>query len=124
MKIVKEIKTRIDSVIYTLRHYKMVNKLAKEHGCSFPFHDLDKVFLYPILGKKLTQKYHRRWSKHHFHDGDIENKVEAMFDWESARYTKPDKPLDAYDTWKKFYPNVDMEPVLKKFGFWHNDCKE
>ena len=44
-----------------------------------------------------------------------------MFDWECARFTKPDKPLDAYDTWKTYYPYVDMAPVLKQFGFWHND---
>ena len=44
---------------------------------------------------------------------DIKNKIEAAFDWESARYTKPDKPLDAFDTWKKYYPNVDMYLVYE-----------
>ena len=121
MNIIKEIKNRIDCIVYTVRHRRMVNKLAKGFGYSFPFHDLDKVFLYMFLGKELTHNLHRSWSRHHYRNGDIENKVEAMFDWESARYTKPDKPLDAYDTWKKYYPDVDMAPTLKKFGFWHND---
>ena len=120
MSIWKEIKERFNCVVYTLKHHKALNDLAKGYGYSFPFHDLDKVILYPILGKKLTHKLHRNWSKHHYKDGDIKNKVEAMFDWECARFTKPDKPLDAYDTWKKYYPDVDMAPVLKQFGFWHN----
>lgn len=48
----------------------------------------------------------------------IKNKEEAAIDWESARFTKPDKPLDAYDTWKKYYSDIDMEETLKKLGFW------
>ncbi len=119
MRMFKEIKERIECVKYTLRHRKALNVLAYNFGLSFPFHDLDKVILYPFLGKTLTHKLHRMWSRHHYRNGDIKNKVEAMFDWESARYTKPDKPLDAYDTWKKYYPDVDMEPVLKKYHFWH-----
>lgn len=101
-----------------MEHRKMVQKLAKEKGYSFPLHDLDKVFLYLFLGKKLTHNLHRFWSRHHLHNGDIKNKIEAAFDWESARYTKPDKPLDAFDTWKKYYPNVDMESTLKMLGYW------
>lgn len=31
---------------------------------------------------------------------------------------KPDKPLDAYDTWKEYYSDIDMEPTLKLLGFW------
>ena len=30
--------------------------------------------------------------------------VETVIDWECARFTKPDKPLDAYETLIKFYP--------------------
>lgn len=112
------IKYRLDLVKYTWEHRKMVQKLAKEKGYSFPLHDLDKVILYPILGKKLTHNLHRFWSGHHLHNGDIKNKIEAAFDWESARYTKPDKPLDAFDTWKKYYPNVDMESTLRMLGYW------
>ena len=49
---------------------------------------------------------------------DIKNKIEAAIDWESARFTKPEKPLDAYDTWKKYYYDIDMEETLKQLGFW------
>lgn len=113
-------KERIDCVIYTLKHRKALNELAKAHGYHFPFHDLDKVFLYPILGKKLTHKLHRMWSRHHYRNGDIKNKIEAAFDWECARFTKPDKPLDAFETWQKYYPDVDMEDTLDKLDFLKN----
>lgn len=115
------IKERIYYFNYTRKHRKVVQKLATEKGYSFPFHDFDKLCLYPILGVRLTKKLHHLWSAHHYRNGDIKDKVQAVFDWESARYTKPDKPLDAYDTWKKLYPNVDMGPTLKKLGFSHEE---
>ena len=105
-----------------MKHRKALNDLAKTKGYSFPLHDLDKVILYPILGKTLTHNLHRKLSNHHYRNGDIKNKIEAAFDWECARFTKPDKPLDAYDTWKKYYPDVDMESTLKLLGFLHQDA--
>ena len=41
-----------------------------------------------------------------------------VLDWESARYTKPDKPLNAYDTLYKYYPNMEEKilPILKEFA--------
>ena len=45
-----------------------------------------------------------------------------IIDWECARYTKPDKPLNAYDTLYKFYPQLENEilPLLNRF----NLCNE
>ncbi len=39
-------------------------------------------------------------------------------DWESARYTKEDKPLNAYDTLCKYYPELEKQilPILKEWG--------
>jgi len=39
-----------------------------------------------------------------------------IIDWECARYTKVDKPLNAYETLMKYYPEeVDnILPILKK----------
>ena len=54
---------------------------------------------------------------------DIPNKEEAAIDWESARFTKPEKPLDAYDTWLKYYYDIPMEETLRKLGFWKGDKK-
>ncbi len=121
MCILEELKSRFKYVQYTIKHRKALNELAKTKGYSFPLHDLDKVILYPILGKTITHNLHRKLSNHHYHNGDIKNKIEAAFDWECARFTKPDKPLDAYDTWKKYYPDVDMESTLKLLGFLHQD---
>lgn len=117
----KIFKERIDCVKYTWAHHKALNRLALYKGFYFPFHDLDKIILYPLLGKKLTHKIHRAWSGHHYHNGDIKNKFEAALDWECARRTKPDKPLDAYDTWKKYYPDVDMEETLRWLRLYHGD---
>ena len=41
-----------------------------------------------------------------------------VLDWESARYTKPDKPLNAYDTLYKYYPTMEEKkiiPILEEF---------
>jgi predicted Ser/Thr protein kinase len=93
-----------------------------------------------LLGDKLATKIHRKFSRHHVHvigytykldnEGneihlgdirDIKNKIEAVIDWESARFTKPDKPLNAYQTWKKYYSDIDMRSTLKLLGFWEDD---
>ena len=41
-----------------------------------------------------------------------------IIDWECARYTKPDKPLNAKDTLYKFYPHLinKIEPILIELG--------
>ena len=48
----------------------------------------------------------------------IKNKIEAAIDWESARFTKPEKQLDAFNTWKKYYSDIDMGETLKQLGLW------
>ncbi len=44
--------------------------------------------------------------------------VQMVVDWECARYTKPDKPLNARDTLDKFYPELKDEvlPVIQELG--------
>lgn len=41
-----------------------------------------------------------------------------LIDWECARFTKPDKPLNAYDTLYKFYLELEDKilPLLKEKG--------
>ena len=131
---------RIEDIKYVMRHRKEVQRIAKEHGYSFPFHDFVKTINIAIFFYLIATKIHRKFSGHHaqsetylfaiVHDScgwvypeyktrrDIKNKIEAAIDWESARFTKPDKPLDAYDTWKKYYSDINMEPTLKLLGFW------
>lgn len=126
------------------KHRKEVQRIAKEKGYSFPFHDFVKMINVLIFGDKIATKLHRKFSGHHDHpvfiwvyvnnskDGhlsrsghnekrwigrDIKNKVEAAIDWESARFTKPEKPLNAYQTWKKYYSDINMYDTLKSLGF-------
>lgn len=45
-----------------------------------------------------------------------------VIDWECARYTKPDKPLNAYDTLYHLYPQLESKilPILKELGIDHH----
>ena len=110
--------TRLQAIKYTIEHRKALNSIAKKHGFYYPFHDLDKLFLYVIFGKKITGKIHRLYSRHHERINkatgklDIKNKFEAAFDWESSRFTKPDKQETAWQYWKRACPEVDMFPVF------------
>lgn len=127
------LKNRIIEIKSIQKHRKEVQRIAKEKGLSFPFHDFVKMINVFIFGDKIATKLHRKFSNHHarmryiritYDEGlkvytrFIKNKEEAAIDWESARFTKPDKPLDAYDTWRKYYSDIDMEETLKKLGFW------
>ena len=132
---------RIIEIKNIQKHRKEVQRIAKEKGLSFPFHDFVKMINVFIFGDKIATKLHRKFSNHHarmryiritYDEGlkvytkkqpygrFIKNKEEAAIDWESARFTKSDKPLDAYDTWKKYYSDIDMEETLKKLGFWNH----
>lgn len=130
---------RIAEIKNIQKHRREVQRIAKENGYSFPFHDFVKMINVFIFGDKIATKLHRKFSGHHAQSEtylfaivkengwvypkyktrrDIKNKIEAAIDWESARFTKPEKPLDAYDTWKKYYSDIDMESTLKQLGFW------
>lgn len=111
----------------TRLHRKEVQRIAKEKSYSFPMHDFVKMINILIFGDKIATKLHRAFSGHHAHEyadihcniyRDIPNKIEAAIDWESARFTKPGKPLNAYQTWKKYYSDINMEPTLRLLGFW------
>ena len=114
-------RSRWEEIKNIATHRREVQRIAQEHGLSFPFHDLVKMCNVALFGDDIATKLHRKFSPHHLQNGDIENKEEAAIDWESARFTKPDKPLNAYETWKKYYPEVNMEPTLKELGFWPNE---
>lgn len=123
------IMNRIYEFKQTRKHRKEVQRIAKSLGYSFPLHDFIKMINILIFGDKIATKLHRKFSNHHVHiysDGistyeDIPNKIEAAIDWESARFTKPDKPLNAYETWQKYYSQIDMKDTLKSLGFWPKD---
>ena len=116
----------IDKLLYTFKHKKILTYLAKKYDKKnkellerLKTHDLDKLFMLLFYEKKDIEPVHRALSTHH--DNELEKSeldyIEMVLDWESARYTKPDKPLNAYDTLYKFYPNLEdkIMPILKRY---------
>ena len=92
-------------------------------------HDLDKVLLYTVWPHKKVKNFHRSTARHHIESKSKKTRadyIEMIIDWECARYTKPDKPLNAYDTLYKWYPNLEKEilPILKEFNIAHHTVKE
>ena len=84
-------------------------------------HDMDKLVMYQFMKKSLASVKHRLYSRHHLCN-DIPKQyidyVEAIIDFESAGYTKPDKPLNAFDTLYAYYPDeIDIIlPILTSLG--------
>lgn len=100
---------RFQAMLYTLKHKKAFLKVEKEslgkNTLRGYLHDVDKLILYPILGKSRTHKLHRKYSRHHFDNiKTIQDKIQMLIDWESARYTKPDKPLSAFNFLTQAHP--------------------
>ena len=63
-------------------------------------HDMDKMVMYLFLEQKEAQKIHMMHQPHHLENSlprTYEDLVETIIDYECAPYTKPDKPLNAYD---------------------------
>ena len=116
----------LDKILYTYKHRKILLFLGKKYSNNEELlkqlqnHDLDKMFLLLFYDKDIVKKIHRETSNHH--DNDLEKSkidyMEMVLDWESARYSKPDKPLNAYDTLYNYYPNLEKEivPILEEFG--------
>ena len=121
---------------YTYRHRKafsyLVDKLIRNEKTKNEmikrarFHDLDKMTLYLFLDKKQASFYHKETPSHHLENNLPKTHydyLEAIVDFECAGYTKPDKPLNAYDTVSKMYKNkIDentynsLMNILKKYN--------
>lgn len=93
---------KLDNIKYTWKHKKAFLKIEKQligrNTLRGYLHDLDKLILYMLLSKKKVSKIHRRFARHYI--GNIKNYndcMNAIIDWECARYTKPDKPLSAIE---------------------------
>ena len=76
--------------------------------------------MYLFYEKESASDIHRDMISHHQNKlpkTDLDY-MEMVLDWESARYTKPDKPLNAYDTLYRFYPGLEEHilPILKELG--------
>lgn len=130
------------SFMHSLYYRKVEYHLLGHHVHNW--HDFDKILLYmifPWLGPNcisaihmLTQDHHPiylipdfegKWIKKLKNAGEIDWE-QAVIDWECARFTKPDKPLDAYDTYVKYYKGLDNDfdrqilYTLNKIGLIHH----
>lgn len=114
---------RIPSAAYTMEH--KLAFLATEYYLTGHYslrgfcHDWEKPFLYMIPGidEKKVQTMHRNAHPHHAQCIEKRTRIEHFFemyiDWACAAITKPDKPLDAFETLVHFYPELipQMLPV-------------
>lgn len=120
-------KEKIKKIIYTLRHKKAFLKVEKQltgkNTLRGYLHDSDKLLLYLFgfwMNVKDIHKFHRKMNRHHVKNNlkkTTNDLIETIIDWECARLTKPDKPLNAYDTLMKFYPDYKKIylPIIKKY---------
>lgn len=129
---------------YTLRHkiaimalsYELLGYVSKR----IMLHDTEKLALYSMTDTKEGHKLHVKHSIHHHGNFDqmverdiknglyVDNLMEAILDYECARYTKPDKPLNAYATIHKYYPDDYNDSKKLLVRFWldfpeSKDCK-
>jgi hypothetical protein len=116
----------------TQRHREVVRQIYQDlfgHD-GLRYHDFAKQIMIFLFGDDIATWFHRFLSPHHENfrfldwvfsgkkvwDGTpIDNIIEACIDWQSARFTKPDKPLDAYQTWKKYYRHADAPEVEQMY---------
>lgn len=134
-QLIKNIKDSYNHIPYTWKHYLAFLKTEKRLlGCyKYKFHDWDKLALFifcPFLGDRIINQFHQRTQKHHptytygkewwtqYKNPKKIEWIEAVIDWECARITKPDKPLDARQTMERYYPEYRdyVEPVLKQLN--------
>lgn len=107
---------------YTLAHKKAFLQIEKQllghNTLRGYFHDSFKVVLYLFLKKSTVSEIHRKYSRHHNRTHTTKDYIQMIIDWECARYTKPDKPLNARETLNKYYPYLKdkIEPLLIQFN--------
>lgn len=128
----------LDHIKYTLAHKLAIMALSYEYlghvSKRLLLHDTEKLVFYTMMDPRKAHDLHRFYSIHHHEvfatpstSVCTDSYKEAVLDYECARYTKPDKPLNAYATIQKYYPGdfKRQEPMLKQFGICspeNRDC--
>lgn len=116
---------------YTLRHkIAFMNTFVVLQGFLTDAalkHDSDKLVLYGIMNKADASRLHRDKAKHHIPNCNTDEQyINCLVDYECARFTKADKPLNAYSTVMKYCP--DMYALLSRYldqlGINSEDTKE
>ena len=116
----------LDNIKYTWNHkiafLKVEKELLGKNTIRGYLHDLDKIFMYLIFDQKATHRIHTKIAKHHkLRAETLEDYTQMVIDWECARITKPDKPLNAQETLYKFYPELESKivPILMKLNLFN-----
>ena len=116
-----------ERIKYTSKHkvafLKMEKQLLGKNTLGSYLHDLDKLLMY-IIGfpKELAHNIHVATAPHHERNGKIKRPLQAIIDWECARFTKPDKPLTAREYYENYYIEKrkmklpEIEEGFKKLG--------
>lgn len=104
----------MDWLVYTYRHRRAFEYCVKKHVHDPALreamlrrarvHDMDKMVMYLFMDQSAAQQLHIQTQPHHLENQlprTYEDLVETALDYECAPYTKPDKPLNAYDFVKK-----------------------
>ena len=73
-------------------------------------HDTIKLILVFFIGDTFATKIHRKFARHH-NIRTSQDFAEAYLDWASARYTKKDKPLDAVETARIYFPEYYAKAI-------------
>lgn len=112
----------LKKIIYTLKHkiafLKVERQLLGRNTLRGFLHDIDKVFLYLVLNAEYVSKIHRKYARHHEKKARTEKDfTEMVIDWECGRFTKKDKPLNAYMFLMIYKPHLigKVLPLLKRF---------
>lgn len=95
--------------------YSLTGHITK----SAIMHDTDKLYLYGRMSKDKASILHNKYAIHHIENRNTDvNKLDCVIDYECARFTKPDKPLNAYCTIMKYRPHAyDMlKDTLTELG--------
>lgn len=110
---------------YTSKHKFAVRRVNYRLGCPMSrrrvfLHDIDKLVMYYFfVPAEVAHNIHVKLASHH-NRKTVDKAVlqEMVIDWESARLTKPDKPLNAYDTMLAYYKDMQsrIEPVMEELG--------
>lgn len=121
------LKDRLAAAAYTLRHkgafLQVEKRLRGKNTLSGYLHDVEKPLLYLLCFWKSIEQIHAFHCAHNRHHvkNDLKKSpddlLDTVIDWECARMTKPDKPLNAYDTLMKYYPEHSQTylPIIKKY---------
>lgn len=96
--------------VYTYKHRIAFNYVAKRHIKDPQLlekilkrgkvHDIDKMLMYMFISWQDAIEYHTFNKRHHLECNQpksYEDLVEMIIDFESAPYTKPDKPRNSFD---------------------------